>query len=153
MTPERKERIATLRTKLSNLSKEEKQALASKGIITTIEGRAMSINNTLLLYIQSNGTTPTVVGGYNQWKQAGRQIQRGAHGFMIWFPIGNKDKDTGNILEASKFFTGTVFDISQTELIGEPQPQPQPQPQAQPQPQPQATKKQNNDIMEGWVLV
>lgn len=29
---------------------------------------------------QSNSTTPTIVGGYRQWQQAGQQVKKGEHG-------------------------------------------------------------------------
>lgn len=113
---ERKERIKQLRKQLLELTAEKRQVLAAQGMIATIEGRVLSLHNTLLVYLQSNGQTPTVVGGYKQWKAAGRQVQRGQHGFTIFFPVGPKDED-GDIIAAERFFTGTVFDISQTEAI------------------------------------
>lgn len=113
MNTERKERINQLRQKLANLSAEEKQALAARGIIATVEGRQLSLHNSVLVYLQANGHIPTVVGGYQQWRKAGKQVNKGEHGYMIWFPVGSKDEETGNIISADRFFTGTVFDISQ----------------------------------------
>lgn len=117
MTTERKQKIKVLRDRLSNLTELEKQALASRGIIATVEGRTLSLHNTILVYLQSNGQATTVVGGYQQWKKAGRQVKKGEHGLMIWFPVGQKDQDTGDITAPETFYTGTVFDISQTEPI------------------------------------
>jgi len=116
MSIERQERIKQLRHKLSNLTDQEKQALISRGIISTVEGRQLSLYNTLLVYLQCNGHTPTVVGGYQQWRRVGKQVNKGEHGFMIWFPVGAKD-DTGDIIEADRFYTATVFDISQVSGI------------------------------------
>ncbi len=110
-------RIKELRKQLANLTPEQKQALTSRGIIATVEGRQLSIHNTLLVYLQCNGHAPTVVGGYQQWKRAGKQVRKGEHGFTIWFPVGQKNEDTGDVTQAERFFTGTVFDISQTEAI------------------------------------
>lgn len=117
MTTERKARIKELRDKLANLAPADRERLAARGIITTVEGRTLSLHNTLLLYIQCDGQQPTVVAGFQQWRKAGRQVKRGEHGMMIWFPVGPKDKETGDILTADTFYTGTVFDISQTEAI------------------------------------
>lgn len=117
MTTERRDRIKALRQQLANLSPEQRQEFTSRGIIATVEGRTLSLHNTLLVYLQSNGKAPSVVGGYKQWKAAGRQVQKGQHGLMIWFPVGEKDAETGDIISAERYFTATVFDISQTEPI------------------------------------
>lgn len=115
MTSERKERTRQLRQKLASLTAPERQVLAGRGLIATVEGRTLSLHNTLLVYIQCNGVIPTVVGGYQQWKRAGKQVKKGEHGFIIWFPVGAKDEETGDILSAETFYTATVFDISQVE--------------------------------------
>ena len=115
MIPERKAQVKELRQRLANLSVEERQVFASRGMIATVEGRTLSLHNTLLVYLQSNGRAPSIVGGYKQWKTAGRQVKRGEHGYTIWFPVGNKNEDTGDITEAQTFYCGTVFDIGQTE--------------------------------------
>lgn len=115
MTPERKAQIKELREQLANMTPEQRQVLTSRGMVATVEGRALSLHNTLLLYIQSNGRVPTIVGGYQQWRRAGKQVRKGEHGLMIWFPVGEKDKETGDILSAERYFTTTVFDISQVE--------------------------------------
>ena len=114
MTDEKQARIKALRTKLASLSTDDRQKLASRGIVDTVEGRQLSVHNTILLYLQSNGNTPTIVGGYQQWKRAGKQVKRGEHGYIIWFPVGNKEDDS---IEVTKFYTTTVFDIAQTEAI------------------------------------
>lgn len=115
MTTEKKTRIKQLRERLANLSDQDKEALISRGLIATVEGRTLSLHNTLLVYLQCNSQAPTVVGGYQQWKRAGKQVKKGEHGFIIWFPVGSKDEDTGDILHAETFLTATVFDISQVE--------------------------------------
>ena len=113
---ERKQRIKELRTRLANLTPQEREKLSLRGLIATVEGRTLSLHNTLLVYLQSNGTLPTIIGGYRQWKQAGKQVRRGEHGYMIWFPVGEKTED-GDIIAAETFYTGTVFDISQVEAM------------------------------------
>lgn len=111
----RKEKVKELRKRLANLSEEERQALANKGAIATLSGRVLSPYNTILVYLQSNGSTPTVVGGYRQWRREGRQVVKGEHGYLIFFPVGEvKDEETGDVIEPSKFYTTTVFDKSQT---------------------------------------
>ena len=117
MTPEKRQQLKELRQKLANLTPEQKAALTARGLIATIEGRVLSLHNTWMVYLQSNGQWPTVVGGYQQWKKAGRQVSKGQHGYSILFPAGEKDKETGDILEATAYYSGTVFGISQTEEV------------------------------------
>ena len=117
MNAERKERIKQLRERLAGLSEAERQTLAARGMIATVEGRVLSLHNTLLVYIQSNGRTPTIVAGFQQWRRAGKSVRKGEHGYMIWFPVGQKDEETGDIVSADTYYTATVFDISQTEPI------------------------------------
>ena len=112
----RKERLSELRRKLAGLTEAERKAFTDRGIIATVEGRTLSLHNTFMVYIQSNGQTPSVVGGYQQWRKAGRQVAKGEHGYTILFPAGHKNKD-GDIEEPYNFFTGTIFDIAQTEPI------------------------------------
>ena len=138
---EKHAKIKALRQQFANLNESEKQALINRGIIATVEGRALSIHNTMLLYLQSNGTSPSVVGGYQQWLKAGRQVSKGQHGFMILIPTGNKDDDR-DIIEEVRFLTATVFDISQTELINDTKPTPTPTP-----------TPEDNNIMKGWAIV
>ena len=116
MTQEKSSKIKALRKQLSELTLEQRQGLIDRGLIATVEGRTLSLHNTILVYLQSNGQTPSVVGGYKQWKKAGRQVQKGEHGYSIFFPIGPKDDD-GELLAAERFYIGTVFDINQTEVM------------------------------------
>jgi len=112
----RQERVKELRTKLLALTPAEREAMiASRGMIATIEGRTLSLQNTIFVYIQCNGVIPTIVGGYRQWQAAGQQVRKGEHGFIILFPVGDKDQETGEVIGAARFYTGTVFDISQVE--------------------------------------
>ena len=113
---ERKDRINELRQRLANLTEAERKTLQDKGIIATIEGRPLSLHNTLLLYLQFTRRIPSIVGGYRQWRKAGRQVNKGEHGAIIFFPVGDKDDD-GEIIEAQAFYTAIVFDITQTSKI------------------------------------
>ena len=116
---DRKARLSDLRHKLAELTPAERQAFTDRGIIATVEGRTLSLHNTYMVYIQCNGIIPSVVGGYRQWKAAGRQVIKGQHGMSILFPVGQKDQETGDILHADRFYAATIFDISQTEEIKE----------------------------------
>ena len=120
---DKRARLNEIRQRLANMSDAEKAALLSRGIIATVEGRALSYHNCYMLYLQSNGKLPTIVAGYKQWKAAGRQVMKGQHGMTILFPAGRKDEETGEV-EAEYFCAGTVFDISQTETLAPPEPQP-----------------------------
>ena len=118
MQPDNKARLNKIRTQLANASPELKAELEARGMIATVEGRTLSLYNSYMVYLQNGkGPTPTIVGGYRQWLKAGRQVIKGQHGYSILFPVGDKDKDTGDILEANHFYAGTVFDISQTEAV------------------------------------
>jgi len=108
----KQERMKALRERLANLGEDERKALLDRGLVATVEGRVLSMHNTLMVYLQSSDRIPTVVGGYRQWLKAGKQVQKGAHGMIIWFPAGEKNEDD-DIVEASHFYTTTVFDISQ----------------------------------------
>lgn len=120
MSPEKKKKIKNLKAAIGKLTEDEKIDLVVKaGGIVTCEGRTLSQCNTILMLMQTEGTgqIPTVVGGYRQWQKAGRQVRRGEHGMMIWFPVTRKTEEEQEPEddEDVRFFIGTVFDISQTE--------------------------------------
>lgn len=124
MSQEKRARLKELRQKLANLSSEDRERLTKHGLIATVEGRTLSLQNTLLLYMQTPGVLggngcqlPSVVGGYRQWLKAGKHVRKGEHGRTIFFPVGDKDED-GEITEAHIFYTATVFDIAQVEDNG-----------------------------------
>jgi len=114
MLDEKKAKIKALRQRIANLKPEEKAALLGRGLIATIDGRLLSPYNTMMIYFQSTHGIPVVVGGYKQWRAAGRHVKKGEHGYTILFPVGEKTED-GDIISAERFYTATVFDISQTE--------------------------------------
>jgi hypothetical protein len=43
-------------------------------------------------------------------------VRKGEHGFIIWFPVGQKDEE-GETVNAETFYMATVFDISQVEPL------------------------------------
>jgi len=114
MSEEKREKVKKLRSILSGLSVQEREELARKAGILTVEGRSLSLTNQCLLALQCPGVT--VVGGYKQWKTAGRQVKKGEHGHLIWFPSTKKD-ETEESEDETRFFMGTVFDIAQTDAV------------------------------------
>ncbi len=110
----RKDRISILRKKLASLSPMQRQAIADKLGIVTVEGRSLSTCNQVLLALQL--PNPTIVGGFKQWLKAGRYVRKGEHGALIFFPVGQKDEN-GDVEDAEKFFVAAVFDISQTDEL------------------------------------
>lgn len=98
----------------------DRQALLDRttgGLVVTVEGRTLSGHNQLFIASQAAGTT--VVGGFHQWRAAGRMVRKGEHGLSIWVPCLNKKESAGGeeIEGAGKlrFIMGVVFDISQTQ--------------------------------------
>ena len=118
MNPERKKQFNELRKRLNELTEDQKlEFVARVGGITNTEGKVLSQHNTILLVMQRENNIPTVVGGYRQWQKAGRQVMKGEHGLMIWYPSPRKNDDSngdGDDDEKVDFYIGTVFDISQT---------------------------------------
>lgn len=118
---EKKEKIIRIRKTLSELSEEQRQAIADKYGIVTVEGHLLTPHNQCFLVAQSE-INFTVVGGFQQWRKAGRSVRKGEHGFLIFVPSKQKETENpvDNFLESDediKFYTATVFDISQTDLL------------------------------------
>ena len=53
---------------------------------------------------------------FNAWKALGRSVRKGEHGLMIWCPTGRKGEDSTEPAEVH-FIPGTVFDVSQTDVV------------------------------------
>ena len=127
MSPEKKEKIASLRRKLANLTDQEQKAIIERQIVLSVQGKAISEKNTILLYVQSDliGSAPSVIGGYRQWQAQGRQVKKGEHALSIWAPAKakkdpNKQPDEislKDVEDKQSFFLVPVFDISQTEEV------------------------------------
>ncbi len=118
-TPEQAERKAKFRAlvkQVADMQPLERDALAAKMLgVLTVEGRSLSIRNTILIALQMPGAT--IVGGFRQWIAAGRCVRKGEHGAAILVPCGKKGKDgeqTDTEGDSVFFVTGTVFDIGQT---------------------------------------
>jgi hypothetical protein len=116
---EKRAKVRQLAKRVAGMTEIERMELAQRFPITTIEGRALSLHNQCLLIFQANGITPTLVGGFRQWKKAGRSVRKGQHGFSIWIPTGKKSEE-GEIEDGEqvRFICGTVFDVTQTEESG-----------------------------------
>lgn len=112
-----REKIQKWQGVIKKMSPEELRKLADSLVcLPTIEGRTLSIRNTILCYMQKGGgVKPSIVGGFKQWLKAGRCVNKGEEGLAILFPAKFKaeDKD-GEEIEATKYYCGVVFDISQT---------------------------------------
>ena len=96
-----------------NATDEQKQKVIDKVKIISVEGKTYSPMNTFLLANQY--PIGGVFGGFKQWREQGRTVKKGEHGFSIMFPTKFKDKDgeEGN----TRFYFGTVFEERQTEVI------------------------------------
>ena len=118
---EKKEKIIRIRKTLSEMTEKQRQAIADKFGIVTVEGHSLTAHNQCFLVAQSE-LNFSIVGGYKQWQKAGRSVRKGEHGFYIFVPSKTKE-ESENSAEVSAddetpfFFTAVVFDISQTEAI------------------------------------
>jgi len=129
----RRERFRALVKQVAAMSDEERaQLIARAGAVVTCEGRALSPVNTSLLLIQMPNAS--MVGGFRQWLKAGRCVNKGQHGAMIWVPLKKaegqrlkaetevadtepakeSEAESGSARSRSHFIIGTMFDISQT---------------------------------------
>jgi len=115
---QKKERIAKIRQVLTTLTPEQReQKLANLNRIVTVEGHVLSSYNTCAIYTQAGETVITIVGGYQQWKKAGRQVQKGEQGFFIFVPTNKKEDEENESDERTTYTTASVFDITQTKKI------------------------------------
>jgi hypothetical protein len=118
MTEAKKQKLAELRKQLAGLSDLQRAEISNNLGVVTIEGHVLSPVNQILLSFQIG--SPTIVGGFNQWRKAGRIVKKGEHGAFIWVPSGKKNQDgITEVSDDTYFFTGTVFDITQTEPLME----------------------------------
>lgn len=111
---EKRAKVRELAKQIAKMSEAERTALV-KDWPTTIEGHAVSIKNACLLAYQGRAT---VIGGFRQWKKAGRFVRKGESGMSIWIPLLKKQTNGDEINEDGErpnFGLATVFDISQTD--------------------------------------
>ncbi|MBM3711877.1 MAG: hypothetical protein FJW56_00345 [Actinobacteria bacterium] len=118
----KKQKIIALRKMLSQMSDDQRQALAEKFGIVTVEGHPLTPYNQCFLVAQAP-INFTIIGGFQQWRKSGRMVKKGEHGFLILVPsVPAKVQDVDNYILSNddddiKFFAGTVFDITQTEPL------------------------------------
>ena len=106
-----RERMNGLIKQVSALEPEQREEISRRMPIVTCEGHPISGYNHCFLTMQTV-LTLTIIGGFRQWKRAGRTVSPGqkAAGY-IYVPM--KKKDT--VEEKLRFRLVPVFDISQTE--------------------------------------
>ena len=116
---ERRQKMRSLAAEISKMSLGERMELAKRVPVVTIEGRTLSPFN--CCFVVHQNSSATVVGGFRQWKAAGRCVRKGEHGMALWIPTGTgkSDQDDAQSIasdsEGVRFVLGTVFDVSQTQ--------------------------------------
>jgi len=112
---ERREKLAAMAKQIAAMPPEDRAKLAAQGV-ATIEGHALSLKNAMLLIMQR--AQVSVVGGFRQWKQAGRIVRKGEKALALWIPVSRKETDESGAETVNPGFRiANVFDISQTEEI------------------------------------
>ena len=112
----KKAKMKQLAEQFAKMSEAERVELSNQlGSLRTIEGRPLSFKNSALLYFQKKGVS--IVGGFQQWKKAGRIVRKGEKALAIFCPASPKVKEGETTDSPTFFFTGNVFDISQTEPL------------------------------------
>lgn len=123
---ERRAAFRSLAGKIAAMTPEERASFAARvPAIVTIDGHVISQHNQCLLISQRDGVT--MIGGFQQWKQAGRIVCKGEHGLGLFAPKSPKadpnKQRPGEIsskdLDSVHFIMVTVFDVSQTRPLGE----------------------------------
>ena len=120
-----REKMYKLSGAIAAMDDEKRAAFAAKYDIFTCEGHPLSVHNQCMLIMQTEGILiPTQVGGFNQWKKAGRQVMKGQHscGF-INVPMMKKQKE-GEEKAKVRFRFVPMFDVTQTEPIDPDAPRP-----------------------------
>lgn len=121
---ERRNAARSIAGKIAALPPEKRAELAAQvTCIPTIEGHVLTLVNTMMIVGQREGCT--MVGGYRQWRQAGRQVRKGEHAIYIWTPKpqGKSEGKTEGAPENhraesrdQRFLLVPVFDIEQTDV-------------------------------------
>ena len=118
---ERRRLMRELARRVSKMTEDERVRLVGEGWPVTIEGHRLSMHNACMLVCQRQGVS--IVGGFRQWRQAGRIVRKGEHGQAIWGPVGDgkpkQDADGEQTEERQRpqFILATVFDIGQTKPL------------------------------------
>lgn len=106
---ERRAALAALAKQAANMPVEERM----KWTVATIEGHPLSFKNAALAMLQRPAVS--LVGGFQQWKKAGRMVRKGEKAIGIFLPLVRTNDDGENAGIA--FRVVNVFDISQTEEL------------------------------------
>lgn len=117
----RRAMLTELAAKASLMTPEELKAFLPVDVMT-IEKKPLSPKNTYLVLNQMKSAT--IVGGFDQWKRAGRVVSKGSKALGIWVPLKPRastptatpppDEEKK---PAFRFTFANVFDISQTEPV------------------------------------
>lgn len=125
---ERRDRFKALARTVAAMSEDQRAEIVARcGAVVTCEGRPLSFLNTCL--ILSQDARASVVGGFWQWKRAGRRVRKGESALSLWIPTAKGDAGASEPASAdieapadgekkggrARFIIGTVFDVSQTE--------------------------------------
>lgn len=107
---------------LAAMDEAERDALAAKLMQpVTIEGHAVSLKNTMLLFTQRMAGA-TVIGGFKQWLKAGRIVRKGESALWIYAPCVRKvELDNGAEAKETRFRLVPVFDVAQTDEMAQEQ--------------------------------
>lgn len=116
---EKRAKVRDIAKRIAAMTEEQRRAMIQDWP-TTIEGHAVSVKNACLVAFMRPGAT--VIGGFHQWRKAGRPIKAGEHStFFIWVPLKGKKKDDESAAdinedgERTNFALVPMFDISQTQ--------------------------------------
>ena len=110
-----REKMTGLCQKVSGMSPEQREEIARKMPVVTCEGHPISGWNCSYLASQSDHTF-TVIGGFSQWKKAGRMVTKGQKSLArIFVPMGRKKDPDGGPEGRVNFRSVPMFDITQTE--------------------------------------
>lgn len=121
---ERRRKMRELARRIGAMTPDERTRLIGDCSVVAIEGHGFSFFNTLMVITQLPGAS--VVGGFRQWRAAGRCVRKGEHGAAIWIPItpgragGEELPETPDAKPSRgrpRFILGTVFDIAQTDPV------------------------------------
>jgi len=122
---QRRNRFRGLARQIAAMGPEARAEFAARVNPTTVDGHPLSVHNACLLAAQL--ASVTLVGGFRQWRRAGRHVRKGEHGLALWVPRGTpksepNDPEADSEVEGVRFLIGTVFDVSQTEADGDGEP-------------------------------
>ena len=114
-----REKMRNLANEISQMDETQRAEMEAQfGAIFTAEGRPLSAWNTCFLLKQAERPLAQV-GGFEQWKKVGRQVQKGQHACgMIAVPMnGRKDEEKEDQPTKTRFKFVPMFAVDQTETL------------------------------------